>query len=151
MVNDGPLNLIASKLRAGGELRIATDHPVYLDWMLMVMARHADDFEWLVDRAADWRATPAAGPKPAMPQRRGAKAASRTSSAIAAPGRASAAVRRSFAVFEQINFAVRPLLDLADARAHRPMVGLARLVAVESLGPALRRTTPRKLRRPSNP
>src|SRR3954470_12241470 len=39
MVNDGPVELIASKLKAGGEFRIATDHPVYLDWTLMVMQR----------------------------------------------------------------------------------------------------------------
>ena len=63
MVNDGPLNLIASKLRVGGELRIATDHPVYLNWMLMVMARHADDFEWLVTGASDWRGYPGGWPE----------------------------------------------------------------------------------------
>lgn len=54
MVNDGPLALIASKLKPGGELRIATDHPIYLDWTLMVMQRHADAFEWLAERPADF-------------------------------------------------------------------------------------------------
>ena len=63
MVNDGPLNLIASKLREGGELRIATDHPVYLDWMLMVMARHAEQFEWLVTGPADWQGYPGGWPE----------------------------------------------------------------------------------------
>ena len=63
MVNDGPLDLIASKLREGGELRIATDHPVYLDWMLMVMARHNDDFEWLVKGPSDWQGYPGGWPE----------------------------------------------------------------------------------------
>ena len=63
MVNDGPLKLIASKLREGGELRIATDHPVYLNWMLMVMARHAEDFEWLVAGPADWQGYPGGWPE----------------------------------------------------------------------------------------
>ena len=44
-------------------MRIATDHPVYLDWMLMVMARHADDFEWLVDRPRDWQGYPGGWPE----------------------------------------------------------------------------------------
>ena len=54
MVNDGPVNLFAAKLRAGGELRIATDHPVYLEWSLMVMQRHAHDFEWLAKHPKDF-------------------------------------------------------------------------------------------------
>jgi tRNA (guanine-N7-)-methyltransferase len=54
MVNDGPVDLFAVKLKPGGELRIATDHPVYLDWTLMVMARHADQFEWLAERPHDF-------------------------------------------------------------------------------------------------
>jgi tRNA (guanine-N7-)-methyltransferase len=49
MVNDGPLSLIAAKLKPGGELRIATDHPVYLEWSLMVMARHVNRFDWLAN------------------------------------------------------------------------------------------------------
>ena len=40
MMNDGPLDLIAAKLKPGGEFRMATDHPVYLDHALMVMQRH---------------------------------------------------------------------------------------------------------------
>jgi len=58
MVNDGPLDLIAAKLKPGGELRIATDHPVYLEWALMVMQRHAHQLEWLAQRAADFLAPP---------------------------------------------------------------------------------------------
>ena len=54
MVNDGPLALVAAKLKAGGELRIATDHPTYLDWTLMVMQRHEATFDWLAERPLDF-------------------------------------------------------------------------------------------------
>ena len=58
MVNDGPLALFAAKLKSGGELRIATDDPTYLDWALMVMQRHRQDFEWLAARPADFLEPP---------------------------------------------------------------------------------------------
>ena len=58
MINDGPLDLIAAKLKPGGEFRLATDDPTYLDWSLMVMARHTDDFEWQVKAPDDWFAYP---------------------------------------------------------------------------------------------
>ncbi len=58
MMNDGPLALFAAKLRPGGELRFGTDHPVYLRHALMVMRRHADAFEWLVDGPASWQVRP---------------------------------------------------------------------------------------------
>jgi tRNA (guanine-N7-)-methyltransferase len=58
MVNDGPLALIASKLKAGGELRIATDDPTNLNWTLMVMQRHCDGFQWLVESPRDFLAPP---------------------------------------------------------------------------------------------
>jgi tRNA (guanine-N7-)-methyltransferase len=54
MMNDGPLDLIAAKLKPGGEFRMATDHPVYLDHALMVMRRHRDQFEWRVEGPSDW-------------------------------------------------------------------------------------------------
>ena len=54
MVNDGPIDLFAAKLKANGELRIATDHPVYLEWTLMVMQRHRHQFDWLASRPADF-------------------------------------------------------------------------------------------------
>ncbi len=63
MVNDGPLALIAAKLREGGELRIATDHRVYLAWTLMVMQRHVEHFEWLVERVGDWTGYPGGWPE----------------------------------------------------------------------------------------
>ena len=54
MVNDGPVRLFADKLKAGGELRIATDHPVYLEWTLTVMQRHADTLEWTAETPRDF-------------------------------------------------------------------------------------------------
>ncbi|MES2903121.1 MAG: tRNA (guanine(46)-N(7))-methyltransferase TrmB [Pseudomonadota bacterium] len=58
MMNDGPLDLIAAKLKTGGEFRMATDHPVYLAHALMVMQRHRHQFEWLVEGPDDWLTYP---------------------------------------------------------------------------------------------
>ncbi|MEO6114065.1 MAG: tRNA (guanine(46)-N(7))-methyltransferase TrmB [Sphingomicrobium sp.] len=63
MANDGPIDLIAAKLKPGGEFRVATDHPVYLDWLLMVMQRHDADFEWLAERPTDWLGYPGGWPE----------------------------------------------------------------------------------------
>ena len=54
MVNDGPVGLFADKIKPGGELRIATDHPVYLEWTLTIMQRHAHRFEWSAEKPADF-------------------------------------------------------------------------------------------------
>jgi tRNA (guanine-N7-)-methyltransferase len=54
MVNDGPLDLFAAKLRPGGEFRLATDDPTYLAWSLMVMQRQSARFEWLAKRPKDF-------------------------------------------------------------------------------------------------
>jgi tRNA (guanine-N7-)-methyltransferase len=54
MVNDGPVDLFAAKLRPGGEFRLATDDPTYLAWTLMVMQRHRDQFEWLAQTPKDF-------------------------------------------------------------------------------------------------
>ena len=54
MVNDGPVDLFAAKLRSGGEFRLATDDPTYLTWALMVMQRHQDQLEWLAERPGDF-------------------------------------------------------------------------------------------------
>jgi tRNA (guanine-N7-)-methyltransferase len=58
MINDGPLELIAAKLRPGGELRVATDHPTYLEWALMMMQRHAGRYEWLAQKPSDFLEPP---------------------------------------------------------------------------------------------
>jgi tRNA (guanine-N7-)-methyltransferase len=54
MVNDRPIDLFASKLRIGGEFRLATDDPTYLTWALMIMRRHDAQFEWLAEHAKDF-------------------------------------------------------------------------------------------------
>ncbi len=63
MINDGPLTLIAAKLKPGGELRVATDHPVYLEWLLMVMARHREAFEWVDPAPGAWLDYPSGWPE----------------------------------------------------------------------------------------
>lgn len=63
MMNDGPLRLIADKLKAGGEFRFGTDHPVYLRHALMVMRRFGDEFEWLVDGPPSWQQRPSGWPE----------------------------------------------------------------------------------------
>ena len=47
----------------GGEFRFGTDHAVYLRHALMVMQRHADLFEWVVEKPADWQTRPSGWPE----------------------------------------------------------------------------------------
>ena len=54
MVNDGPADLFAAKLKLDGEFRLATDDPTYLNWALMVMRRHSAQFEWLAKTPMDF-------------------------------------------------------------------------------------------------
>lgn len=67
MMNDGPVSLIAAKLRPGGEFRFGTDHPVYLRHALMVMQRHCNGpestFEWLCNGSEDFQRRPGGWPE----------------------------------------------------------------------------------------
>ena len=63
MMNDGPVEMFAAKLKPGGEFRFGTDHPVYLRHALMVMRRHTDAFEWLVEGPASWQQRPGGWPE----------------------------------------------------------------------------------------
>ncbi len=63
MMNDGPLKLIAAKLKPGGEFRFGTDHPVYLRHALMVMQRYTADFEWLCSAPSDFQTRPGGWPE----------------------------------------------------------------------------------------
>jgi len=56
-VNSGPIGLVAAKLKPGGTLRIATDHPLYLRHTLTVMQQIAA-FEWTAESPADWKTVP---------------------------------------------------------------------------------------------
>ncbi len=62
MVNPGPLDLIAAKLRAGGEFRLGTDDPTYCRWSMMVMNGRSD-FEWLAESAKDFLTRPGGWPE----------------------------------------------------------------------------------------
>jgi tRNA (guanine-N7-)-methyltransferase len=63
MMNDGPVDLIAAKLRPGGEFRFGTDHAVYLRHALMVMQRHRHLFDWLCDTPKDFLTRPGGWPE----------------------------------------------------------------------------------------
>jgi tRNA (guanine-N7-)-methyltransferase len=63
MMNDGPLDLIAAKLRPGGEFRFGTDHSVYLRHALMVMQRHQHQFTWLCDGPTEFQTRPSGWPE----------------------------------------------------------------------------------------
>ena len=61
-INPGPLDVIASKLKPGGEFRLGTDHDIYCRWALMQMAERSD-FQWLAENSADWQSRPADWPQ----------------------------------------------------------------------------------------
>lgn len=62
MVNDGPLDLIAAKLKPGAEFRLGTDDPTYCAHAMMVMNRRRD-FNWLAGDAGDFLTRPADWPE----------------------------------------------------------------------------------------
>jgi tRNA (guanine-N7-)-methyltransferase len=55
------LDLLADLMIPGAELRIATDDPSYLPWMVEHACTHSA-FDWLAERPADWRERPADWP-----------------------------------------------------------------------------------------
>ena len=55
------LDRLAELMLPGAELRLATDDPSYLPWMVEHACIHPA-FEWLVERPADWRGRPADWP-----------------------------------------------------------------------------------------
>ena len=57
LVAPATLDRLAAIIRPGGELRLATDDPDYLAWMLEHLTAHPD-FTWLARRPADWRDRP---------------------------------------------------------------------------------------------
>ncbi|MCP9221661.1 tRNA (guanine(46)-N(7))-methyltransferase TrmB [Erythrobacter sp. LQ02-29] len=63
MVNDGPVRMIADKLKPGGEFRFGTDHAIYLRHALMVMRRFTDEFDWLVEGPKSWQRRPGGWPE----------------------------------------------------------------------------------------
>ncbi len=63
MMNDGPVQMLADKLKPGGEFRFGTDHPVYVRHALMVMRRFTDQFEWVIGGPDDFRNRPSGWPE----------------------------------------------------------------------------------------
>jgi tRNA (guanine-N7-)-methyltransferase len=63
MMNDGPVDLFAAKLKPGGEFRFGTDHAIYVRHALMTMRRHTDQFEWLIDGPQDFQQRPPGWPE----------------------------------------------------------------------------------------
>jgi tRNA (guanine-N7-)-methyltransferase len=57
MVNDGPLDLIAAKLKPGAEFRLGTDDPTYCAHAMMVM-NHRRDFAWTAATPSDFLTRP---------------------------------------------------------------------------------------------
>ncbi len=57
IINPGPLALMAQKLKVGGELRIGTDHPIYLAHVLQMMAAQSA-FVWQAEKESDWSVRP---------------------------------------------------------------------------------------------
>jgi tRNA (guanine-N7-)-methyltransferase len=75
LVAPAALNRLAEIMIDGAELRLATDDPSYLSWMLEHATAHAA-FSWTARRSADWRERPADWPPTRYEQK--ARAAGRT-------------------------------------------------------------------------
>lgn len=63
MMNHGPMDLIAAKLKSGAEFRLGTDDEIYCRWAMMIMDQRRD-FIWaargprdFLDRPEDWPET----------------------------------------------------------------------------------------------
>ncbi len=61
LVAPATLDRLARVMQGGGELRLATDDPGYLAWMLEHLTARPD-FHWAANRPADWRERPAGWP-----------------------------------------------------------------------------------------
>jgi tRNA (guanine-N7-)-methyltransferase len=63
MMNPGPVQMIADKLKPGGEFRFGTDHPIYVTHALMVMRGFTDHFTWLCEGPQDFLNRPKGWPE----------------------------------------------------------------------------------------
>ena len=57
MINHGPLDLIAAKLKPGSEFRLGTDDPTYCRWAMMIMDQRRD-FIWQARTPTDFLTRP---------------------------------------------------------------------------------------------
>lgn len=62
LIQPAMLDRLAELLEDEAELRLATDDPLYLGWMLECLGRHPD-FHWLAEGPRDWRQRPADWPE----------------------------------------------------------------------------------------
>ena len=62
MMNHGPLDLIARKLKPGAEFRLGTDDPTYCRWAMMIMDQRRD-FAWTATTPADFLERPVDWPE----------------------------------------------------------------------------------------
>ncbi len=62
MMNHGPLDAIAAKLKPGAEFRLGTDDPTYCRWSMMVMNQRRD-FVWTAAGPADFLTRPTDWPE----------------------------------------------------------------------------------------
>jgi tRNA (guanine-N7-)-methyltransferase len=62
-MNTGPIDMVARKLKRGGEFRFGTDHPVYVAHAMIVMQQQTKHFAWQVKTAADFLNRPADWPE----------------------------------------------------------------------------------------
>ncbi len=67
MVNHGPLDAIAAKLKPGAEFRLGTDDPTYCRWAMMVMDQRRD-FEWQAREPPTSWSVPTTGRNPLRAQ-----------------------------------------------------------------------------------
>ena len=61
-MNAGPIDMVAAKLKPGGEFRFGTDHPIYVAHAMMIMNGRRD-FDWQVSSAQDFLTRPADWPE----------------------------------------------------------------------------------------
>jgi tRNA (guanine-N7-)-methyltransferase len=57
LVNQQTLTLLAEKIRDGGELIIASDHPDYVAWAIIHIMNHPS-WQWQANQPKDWRTPP---------------------------------------------------------------------------------------------
>ena len=72
MVNHGPLDTIAAKLKPGAEFRLGTDDPTYCRWSMMIMDQRRD-FTWQARTPADFLTRPDDWPETRYEQKARAK------------------------------------------------------------------------------
>ena len=61
-ISDENLTALAKVMKPGAELRVGTDHPTYMMWLMMMM-QNQKDFIWIAESSRDWRTPPSDWPE----------------------------------------------------------------------------------------